>query len=325
MTIRLLEPDVRMYAGEQRGLFVEVTNETEEIWPGGVEEEPRVRLSYRLDGMEGARSPLPAPLAPGESAISPLTVIAPGEAGRHSLELDLVHEAVRWFGAGPKVELEVVPAGETQRSLPGRLARRLGRRRIPPVLHRVWFGPEPMPEEHSAYGETWRHHHPRWQHRLWGDDDLHSLGISREVSAVARNASAVSDLARFQIMARHGGVYVDTDTECLRPIDPLLRGVSAFASFSLPGLVATGVLGSVPAHAAFQKAAELALLAVDAPPPRTGPTLLTHVLWEFPDVTIFPRQLFSPYLWNEPRRPGTAFPDAYAVHHWTLSWLAKAP
>lgn len=320
MKVRLLESDLRMYAGEQRGLLVEVTNSGSERWPGGLDAEPHIRLSCRLDGQEGPRSPLPAPLEPGDAAIAPVTVTGPDQPGRHQLELDLVHEDVRWLGVGTSVELDVVARGETERALPGRLARRFGRRRIPRILHRIWLGSRPLPEEQQAFGASWEAHHPRWEHRLWGDDDLASLGIDSEPFERAPDASARSDIVRHHVLARHGGVYVDTDVESLRPLDPLLRGVSTFAGYGLPGLVETSVLGAVPGHPAFRKAAELSLAVAGTPSPNTGPPFLTHLLWAFPEVTVFPREYFSPYLWDEPERRFERFPGAYAVHHWAKSW-----
>ena len=46
-----------------------------------------------------------------------------------------------------------------------RLRRLFGRRQIPRVLHRIWLGPEPLPEEHRAFGEGWARHHPDWEQR----------------------------------------------------------------------------------------------------------------------------------------------------------------
>jgi hypothetical protein len=43
-----------------------------------------------------------------------------------------------------------------------------------------------------------------------------------------------------------------------------------------------------------------------------------------PGVTIFGADKFYPYLWDEPERAGDEFPDAYAVHHWSLSWWRPA-
>jgi inositol phosphorylceramide mannosyltransferase catalytic subunit len=127
---------------------------------------------------------------------------------------------------------------------------------------------------------------------------------------------------RYRILERHGGVYADTDFECLRPLDPILRGVEAFAAYTLPGMAATGIMGCVAGHSAFRRAANLSLITVGTGPQPvpTGPQFFTHVLADFPEVTVFPRELFFPYLWDEPHRRHERFEDAYAVHHWALSW-----
>ncbi len=59
---------------------------------------------------EGYRTPLPATVAPGTDCVVPATVAGPDEPGRYLLELDLVHELVRWFGCPTRVPL-VVHAG----------------------------------------------------------------------------------------------------------------------------------------------------------------------------------------------------------------------
>jgi hypothetical protein len=42
-------------------------------------------------------------------------------------------------------------------------------------------------------------------------------------------------------------------------------------------------------------------------------------------VTVFPPELFYPYLWSEPERRGERFDHAYAVHHWAMSWKDATP
>jgi Glycosyltransferase sugar-binding region containing DXD motif len=327
-SMHLVEPDLRMYQGETRELFVEVRNDSDLDWPGGTEE-PLVRLSYRWreDPVDRDRTPLPAALPRGASAIAPVTVTAPEEPGRYGLQLDLVHEHVRWLEAGIDATVEIVPRGPTRRNVPGRLRRLLERQRIPRVFHRIWLGPDAMPEAERRFGETWARHHPDWEHRLWRDDDLAEVGVPVEIVARAKSPVELSDVARFHILARHGGVYVDTDFECLRPLDPLLKGVDAFASFQRPGEVAIGVLGATAGHSAFRRAAELVTETFGrAPlPAATGPPFFTHLMWDFPEVTLFPPELFYPYLWSEPERQDERFPQAYAVHHWAMSWREAAP
>ena len=59
---------------------------------------------------DDARASLLFDLTPGQEVELPLTVTAPREPGRYTLEIDMVQELVAWFGsAGSKtLRLEVV-------------------------------------------------------------------------------------------------------------------------------------------------------------------------------------------------------------------------
>ena len=331
-TTEPVERDHRMYEGEARPLYVEVTNGSGQTWPGGMEAEPLIRLSYHLRSAEGAllqadgpRSPLQAPLAPGDSQIVPVMVEAPESAGAYLLEIDVVHEHVRWFDVPARIELEVVPAGRRENNVPH--LRGLPRRtRIPRVLHQIWVGSKPMPDEQRDFVAGWQRRHPTWEHRLWTDADLPALDISPALARRAVTPAELSNLVRYSVVERYGGVYIDTDFECLRPLDRLARGLDGFAACSKPGIVAPGLFGAVPGHPAIARSASLArkVLGTRYPETTSGPILFTHVMWDFPEFTIYPPELFYPYLWDEMHRRRERFDDAYAVHHWTLSWRADA-
>ena len=196
---------------------------------------------------------------------------------------------------------------------------------IPHVIHRVWPGSDAMPEEYRRYGESWARHHPEWEMRLWTDAHADELGCA-DAMARARTYVERSDLIRYEVLRRHGGVYVDTDFECLKPIDPLLAGVTAFAAYPRAGTskVATGVMGCVPGHPAFERAAERVHEAVGlGRHGETGPDLMTEIVRERPDVTVFDAKLFYPYHWTELHLRDAEFPEAYGVHHWSLRFLEK--
>lgn len=114
--------DPRFLASEHRTLHAQVSNWGGAIWPGGMERAPRVRLGSRwlcADGAvlgEGPRAALPGLVTPGRSVLVPIPVVAPSVPGRYQLEIDLVHEDVRWFEAGRPLEVAVV-GGESQWSL----------------------------------------------------------------------------------------------------------------------------------------------------------------------------------------------------------------
>lgn len=94
-------------------LFVWLTNNGSETLPSAIATAPLVRLAYRwLDDSggcvvhDGLRTPLPSPLAPGERMLMPMQIESPG-AGECILELDLVHEAVRWFGINHRLAVTI--------------------------------------------------------------------------------------------------------------------------------------------------------------------------------------------------------------------------
>ena len=333
--IEPLERDLRFRPGVLRAVAFRVANRSGTRWPAATEadaSERPIRLAYRWqrpdgDELEGPRTPFPVAMEPGEARVVALQVTAPDADGAATLIVDVVQEQVRWYGAECRLAASIVPAPVP----PSRRVHRAGTRRgrllrrrspgmaIPRVVHRVWLGSRPIPAEHAAFGESWRRHHPGWEMRLWTDADaLRPPGIER-----ARNLAERADLVRYEVLRRHGGVYVDTDVECLRPIDDLLDGVEAFAAYEVPGRLCNAVIGAVPGHAGFERAVELAEATVGTGvfPEATATLFLTRVLEAFPDATLFGPERFYPYLWDEPPRPASELPEAYAIHHWAMSWV----
>lgn len=99
----------RLYTSERRAVYFRVHN----ISSAGWSPEEDIRLSYRWRGRagEGERTPFPARVAPGTTTVVPLVVTAPEEAGAFVLEVDLVHEHVRWFEQPALVEVLVEDTG----------------------------------------------------------------------------------------------------------------------------------------------------------------------------------------------------------------------
>jgi hypothetical protein len=334
------EAALSLAPSERLHVLFRVRNEGSERWPSNLDERPQIRLSYRWlnpDGSihtpEGPRSAFPRVVAPGECILAPLHVDAPGAAGDYVLEVDVVHEHVRWFDCACRVTARVehprgLPANGARmhETAPPRL-RRWRTVRIPQTIHRVWLGGRPIPEEHERFGQTFAQHHPDWEMRLWTDADLPALGIGAAERKRSRTHSELSNLVRYEVLHRHGGVYVDTDVECLRPLTPLLRGIDAFAALEDHKGIGTAILGSVAGHPVFARAARLARHTVGTganSPDANGPHFLSLIVEQEPNIAIFAARLFYPYLWDELERRHETFPDAYAVHHWALSWLAES-
>ncbi len=114
--IQVLEPLQEISTGQRRDVLVKIHNDGSETWPWG-DFPPTIRPASRWflsDGqtihVEGPRAALTADLHPGTSAIASVAVDAPDIPGDYVLELNLVHEHVRWFDAGARMPVRVTAA-----------------------------------------------------------------------------------------------------------------------------------------------------------------------------------------------------------------------
>jgi hypothetical protein len=112
--IESLEHDPRTFPGEHRELVMRVTNEGTDPWGWGSRSARPIHVGARLleaDGAtvvsEGERTPFPADVPPGTSCVVPVIVLAPDAPGHYVVEVDVVHEHVRWFGRPVQVDLIV--------------------------------------------------------------------------------------------------------------------------------------------------------------------------------------------------------------------------
>jgi inositol phosphorylceramide mannosyltransferase catalytic subunit len=191
------------------------------------------------------------------------------------------------------------------------------------MIHRIWLGGGPMPEEFERYGRTWSEFHPGWEMRLWTDHNLPEL-LHPDALERCRNEGEQSDLIRYEVLLRFGGVYVDTDVECLRSFDPLLAA-DAFAGETRPGKLGSAIVGAVPGHPGIGLLLEIASqrAGFGHQAASTGPRLLTDVLLGRDDVRVFGSEVFYPF--HRRHRPDAAMgrDGAYAIHHVSASWKTR--
>jgi mannosyltransferase OCH1-like enzyme len=194
---------------------------------------------------------------------------------------------------------------------------------IPKVFHRIWLGGS-MPEEFVTYGDTWKTHNPGWELKLWTEANL----TTRYPDLVkrCRKYRHEANIYRYELILREGGVYIDTDFECLKPIGPLIEGMEAFGAYQLnessaEGAINNGLFGAAPGAAFLEDVVKgIPEVFNEEHPLNCGPWYFTKVIQRHPEVRLFPSQVFYPYLWHELERRSETFKDAYAVHHWSSLW-----
>lgn len=151
--------------------------------------------------------------------------------------------------------------------------------KIPPVVHFIWLGPRPFPPESVENIRTWIAQNPEWKVKFWTDRDreLPCEGMEKvfvrdfHFSKLERcyeeseNWAEKSDLLRYEILLKEGGVYVDHDANCLRPFDNMHRAYDFFCCLETPHepfvgrnvTCGNGVIGSRPRHPTVEQVIDL--------------------------------------------------------------------
>jgi len=123
---------------------------------------------------------------------------------------------------------------------------------IPKKLHLIWVGDEAQRPRPSI--DSWQEKHPGF--RLWGNGDLDGIAWKArrqmEIFRASGHWEGVADLMRYEILDEHGGIYIDADATCIRPLDDWLLDMPMFAIWEnerlAPGLVANGFIGTEAQH-----------------------------------------------------------------------------
>lgn len=200
--------------------------------------------------------------------------------------------------------------------------------RIPKTIHQVWIG-DGLPPYYKRFRNSWRESHPEWDYILWtgweGLDLRNERAIESAHLYTQKNSVGqfISDVMRYEILERFGGVYVDCDFECLKPLDELLTDVACFAAWEQQDVwIGNAILGAVPGAPFLQRLIEMLPWSIESnrgkrPNISTGPQFLTAQYREHQELTVFDQSMFYPASWREFQRSTEDFPDAVAVHHWS--------
>ncbi|MCD2180962.1 glycosyltransferase family 32 protein [Rhizobium sp. GN54] len=170
-----------------------------------------------------------------------------------------------------------------------------GRRPVPHLLHQVWIGTAALPAATAAWADHAARH--GYEYRLWREADLAALGIDAHPVFAAMLAAGdlpgAVDVARYLILQRFGGIYLDCDWYPARRDIPFhavlpLTGLSVLAE-DIPRdtgagslLLANSFIAAPPGHPAIGRILEALPQAAAALPGApawwsTGPLLFTVV------------------------------------------------
>tara|TARA_R110001599_G_scaffold133843_1_gene311477 strand:- start:344 stop:2539 length:2196 start_codon:yes stop_codon:yes gene_type:complete len=229
--------------------------------------------------------------------------------------------------------------------------------KITKIIHQSWKDRNiPNHIYKKDWVESWKNKNPDWQYVLWTDENNRDLVKNHypeylEIYDSYENPIDRADVARFFYMHRYGGVYVDLDFKCLKPLDDLFAGETMVLGkqkmkerdhiinknaipnafkYSSPGEgFWIDCVDLLPEYKYFKNG--------DPTPPEiaTGPIFLFECLERLKpkNMKILDPEVFYPISWDTNgsaannsinkkwlKDPETCFPEAYAVTYWTCSW-----
>lgn len=207
----------------------------------------------------------------------------------------------------------------------------LGPTVIPRILHRTV--PAQTTAEVEGWWARWRDLHPGWV--LMTHRDPMNPAAWPETGHLwgkCHHGSQLAGLIRLEALWRWGGVYVDSDVEPLRSLEPLLH-LPGFAAWEDANVIPDAVLGSTPGHPAVAVMLDQARRVVSAGGDAwaSGPGVTTAILPGRTDWLTLPPGAFYPYHYHQLGDRGRDHyaeqPWCYAVHHWhglkPAGWVAS--
>ena len=210
---------------------------------------------------------------------------------------------------------------------------------IPKIIHYCWLGRNPKPASVLKCIESWKKFCPDYEIIEWNEDNLDLSSNLYAAQAYDQKAWAfATDYFRLWIVYHHGGIYLDTDVQIIRPLDPLLKN-RAFMGFENEEMLATGLGFGAEAGSEFlgelmKLYDSLAFVNTDGslnrtPTPAYSPQVArlygltndTGMPQTVLDMTCYPVEYFAPKDYFTGRLRVTK--NTYTIHHYSATWFTE--
>lgn len=110
-------------------------------------------------------------------------------------------------------------------------------------IHYIWLGSNPKSRLIKKCIKSWKKHMPDWEIIEWNESNL-NIDINKYCRQAydEKKYAFASDVLRFDVLYREGGLYFDTDVKMLKSFEPIVCENEFFSGFEMnnrinPGLV----------------------------------------------------------------------------------------
>lgn len=219
-------------------------------------------------------------------------------------------------------------------------SKRISDGNIPKLVHQIWLGSQ-YPERYLKWQKSWNIFNPDWQYVLWDDQSIRNIKMFNEdIFRKTNNYGAKSDIARYEILYQYGGLYVDTDIECLKSFNILNSICDFYAGLysSKEDTLNNALIGTIPRHPIIKECIR-SIKCIDNSNDAdtifhsTGPKLFTEAFRaknrsENKVNITFPVSFFFPFparmRFSQRHVLKYIRPESYAIHYWHVSWQPPA-
>lgn len=209
---------------------------------------------------------------------------------------------------------------------------------IPKTIHYIWFGGNELPDDAMNCIESWREHCPDFSICRW-DETNFDITSNRYVKEAyeSKKWAFVSDYVRLWVLVKHGGIYMDTDVEVLKPLDFVLSN-KGFSGFESNSSVPTGIMGCEKGFPLFAEMLEdyndRTFIKPDGSfDETTNVVTITNILKNkglklnnqfqiVSDFTLYPSDWFCPK--SHDTGIVNLTENTYTIHHFKGSWLDRS-
>ncbi|WP_061205134.1 glycosyltransferase family 32 protein [Lactobacillus crispatus] len=203
---------------------------------------------------------------------------------------------------------------------------------IPKIIHFIWLGNNEIDKNSQICINSAKRLLPDYQINIWTENNINIEEI-RESNKFFDEClkkklwAFASDYLRLYILAKYGGIYLDTDVEVIKKFDDLL-GNKCFMGLEEETngdtYIGTGVIGAEPNSVVIDKILGFYDEQIWNVEYYNNPIIFKNVLFSNKElqkyVKIYPKYYFCPYVPYSKELYVNVASDTYTIHWYNANW-----